>query len=435
MGLAAAGTAGLQAAYAPDLGPLSANKIWNVSATLRGFYDDNYVTANTPRSSYGFEVSPQIMLAVPLQQTELGLRETYSLTYYQDREQQGQDPLDQANQLDFWVDHAFTERWHGKVLDTFAIGQEPQLLNPNAAPGALPYRVTGDNIANYGTVTLDTDWTRLFSTSLNYHNSFYDYRNSGTTTTQLFDYTFGLPGGVGPSLSGLLDRIEQTISLDLQWHLAPETMAIFGGQFEQVSYIGNEPIAYTPFIPGGFYYSNNRDNRQYTGYVGAQHSFLPNLSVVVKAGATYTDPYNDPLGSTAVSPYGILSIIYTYLPGCYVQLGLNESQNATDVVAPDPTTGKITQYQQSTYVYGSINHQITAKLLGTLIGSWQYSTFKEGAYANDADSFYSIGLNFSYTFTPHFSAEAGYNFDDLSSDIPQRGYTRNRVYVGVTAAY
>ena len=59
-----------------------------------------------------------------------------------------------------------------------------------------------------------------------------------------------------------------------------------------------------------------------------------------------------------------------------------KSQNATDVVAPDPTTGKVTQDQESTYVYGSINHQITPKLLGTLIGSWQYSTFQEGAYAN-----------------------------------------------------
>jgi hypothetical protein len=436
MGLAAAGTASLQAAYAPDLGPLSANKIWNVSATLRGFYDDNYFTSNTDtRSSYGFEISPQLMLAVPLQQTELGLRNTYSMTYYQDRNSEGQSPIDQSDQLDLWVDHAFTERWHAKVLDTFVVGQEPQLLNPNAAPGSLPFRVSGDNIANNGTVTLNTDWTRLFSTSLNYHNSFYDYRNSGETVADLLAFYGGVPGASGPSLSGLLDRIEQTVWLDLQWHLSPETIGLFGSQVEFVNYTGSEPIAFSPVLPGNIYYSNNRDNRQYTGYVGVQHGFLPNLSVLAKAGVTYTDPYNDPLGSGSFSPYGVLSIIYTYLPGSYVQLGLNESQNATDVVTPDPTTGKITQYQQSTYVYGSINHLITPKLLGTLIGSWQYSTFKGGAFNNHPDSFYSLGLNFSYTFTPHLSADAGYNFDDLESDISGRGYTRNRVYIGVTAAY
>ncbi len=184
MGLAAVGTAGLHAAYAPDLGALSDTKLWSVSATLRGFYDDNYDTANSglnPRGSYGFEVSPQLMLAVPLQQTELGLRDTYSMQYYQEREELNQNPIDQSDQLDLWVDHAFTERWQAKVMDTFVVGQEPQLLTPNGSAESLPARVEGDNIVNTGTITLNTDWTRQFSTSLNYLNSFYDYRNSGAT--------------------------------------------------------------------------------------------------------------------------------------------------------------------------------------------------------------------------------------------------------------
>ena len=449
MGLAAVGTAGLHAAYAPDLGALSDTKLWSVSATLRGFYDDNYDTANSglnPRGSYGFEVSPQIMLAVPLQQTELGLRDTYSMQYYQERESLGQNPIDQSDQLDLWVDHAFTERWQAKVMDTFVVGQEPQLLTPNGLPESLPVRVEGDNIVNTGTITLNTDWTRQFSTSLNYLNSFYDYRNSGENPEEIFDNYFGIlyngSPAPGASLAGTLNRVEQTISLDLQWHLTPETMAFFGGSFELVNYTGNEPIAFNeagyllgPQYGPAIYYSSDRDSRAYTGYVGFQHNFLPNLNVSAKAGASYTEDYNDPLSSGSVTPYAVLSVIYTYLPGSYVEIGLNQSQNATDVVAPDPTTGKVTQNQESTYVYGSINHQITPKLLGTLIGSWQYSTFQEGAYANDSESYYSLGLNFSYTFTPHFSADAGYNFDDIQSNIGLRGYTRNRVYIGLTASY
>ena len=446
MGLAAVGTAGLHAAYAPDLGALSDTKLWSVSATLRGFYDDNYDTANSglnPRGSYGFEVSPQLMLAVPLQQTELGLRDTYSMQYYQEREDLNQNPIDQSDQLDLWVDHAFTERWQAKVMDTFVVGQEPQLLTPNGSPQSLPVRVEGDNIVNTGTITLNTDWTRQFSTSLNYLNSFYDYRNSGATIADVVPVGPPLFGtGYGASLAGLLNRIEQTISLDLQWHLTPETMAFFGGSFELADYTGNEPIAFNeagyvlgPQYGPAIYYSSDRNSRAYTGYVGFQHNFLPNLNVSAKAGASYTEDYNDPLSSGSVTPYAVLSVIYTYLPGSYVEIGLNQSQNATDVVAPDPTTGKVTQSQESTYVYGSINHQITPKLLGTLIGSWQYSTFQEGAYANTSDSYYSLGLNFSYTFTPHFSADAGYNFDDIQSDIGLRGYTRNRVYIGLTASY
>ena len=437
MGLAAAGTASLQAAYAPDLGPLSATKMWNVSATLRGFYDDNYDTANgglNPRGSYGFEVSPQILLAVPLQQTELGLRNTYAMTYYEERDHLGQDAIDQSDQLDLWVDHAFTERWQAKVLDTFVVAQEPSLLNPNGIT-TLPIRAKGDNIRNTGTVTLNTDWTRLFSTSLNYQNSFYDYQDSGETVTDIVNNYFGVPGAPGASRAGLLNRIDQSVWLDFQWRIARQTIAFFGVQFELVNYTGDEPIAFSPVLPGNIYYSRDRDNRAYTGYVGMQHNLLPNLNVTAKVGATYTDQYNDPLSSGSVTPYAVLSLIYTYNPGSYLQIGLTHERNATDVVTPDPTSGKLTQDQESTVVYGSLNHQITPKLLATLIGSWQYSTFQEGAYADNADSYYTVGLNLAYTFTPHFSAEAGYNFDDIQSDINQRGYTRNRVYIGVTAAY
>ena len=329
MGLAAVGTAGLQAAYAPDLGPMSTTKMWNISATLRGFYDDNYDTANSglnPRGSYGFEVSPQLLLAVPLQQTELGLRNTYAMTYYQEREELSQSPVDQSDQLDLWVDHAFTERWQAKVMDTFVVGQEPQLLTPNSTPTSLPFRVEGDNVVNTGTITLNTDWTRLFSTSLSYQNSFYDYRNSGGTVGD-------------PSLAGLLNRVDQSVSLDFQWKLSPETMAFFGGQFELVNYTGDEPIAFSPLLPSpGVYYSDSRDNRSYSGYVGIQHNFLPNLNVSAKAGVQYTDDYNDPLSSPSVAPYAVVSVIYTYLPGSYAQIEFNQVRNATDIPTVNVST-------------------------------------------------------------------------------------------------
>src|SRR6202142_3655029 len=169
VGLIAAGTASLQAAYAPDLGPLETSKMWSVSGTLRGFYDSNYQTSQTSKGSAGFEVSPQLELNVPLQQTELGLRYTYGMYYYQDRQNLGQNPIDQSHQVDVWIDHAFTERWQGKVMDTFVIGQEPELIDPNTS---FPKRTDGNNIRNTGTVDLNTTWTRLFSTKLAYENTY-----------------------------------------------------------------------------------------------------------------------------------------------------------------------------------------------------------------------------------------------------------------------
>jgi len=431
MGLAVAGTASIHAAYAPDLGPLSSTKIWNVSATLRGFYDDNYSTANTannPRGSYGFEVSPQLMLAVPLQQTELGLRGSYALTYYQERQDLGQNPIDQSGQVDLWVDHAFTERWQAKVMDTFVVSTEPELSS--TVPTAFPFRVEENYIYNTANITLNTDWTRLFSTSLNYENTVYYYQNSGATIADV------QPGGKGASLAGLLNRVHQAISLDLKWLVASETIFLIGSSFDWVNYTGNEPIASNPSgIGPAIYYSDNRNARGYTGYVGAQHNFLPNLNVSVKAGATYADSYNDPNSSPSVSPYADMSAVYTYNPGCYVQLGFVSGLNATDISQVNASNGKLTLYQESSVLSASINHLITPKLLGSLIGTWQFSTYYEGAYNDQMDNYYTLGLNLSYTFNPHFSAEMGYNYDTVGSNINQRGYDRNRVYLGVTAAY
>src|SRR5215469_15369351 len=97
--LAAIGALTLHAdEYAPDFTALNATKPWTVSGTLRGFYDDNFATAPNGHKdgSAGFEFSPQASLIMPLQQTELGLRYTYGLAYYEKRASQGSNPIDQS---------------------------------------------------------------------------------------------------------------------------------------------------------------------------------------------------------------------------------------------------------------------------------------------------------------------------------------------------
>jgi hypothetical protein len=424
LGLIAAGTASLQGAYAPDWNSTEAS-MWRVSGTLRGFYDDNYQTAssNAKKGSFGFEFSPQLEFNVPLQQTEVGVRYTYGLYYYQEREDLNQNPIDQSHQFDLWVDHAFTERWQARVQDSFVMGQEPELIDPNTS---VATRTEGNNIRNTGTLTLNTTWTRLFSTQLGYQNTFYDYQNSGGNYAD-------------PSLAGTLNRIEQSVWLNLQWLVRPETMFLVGGNFGLVNYTADEQIAWSSplaVITGNpYYYSQDRDNRSYIGYLGFQHAFLPNLSLNAQGGFQYTDSYNDPLSSPSWSPYAVMSATYTYAPGSYAQIGFTESQNATDVVAPDPTSGRITQNQESSTLYASINHKLTPKLLGSVIGRWQHSIFNEGLYNNQATDYYNLGVNLSYSFNQHFSADAGYNLDNYASQVPGYSYTRNRVYLGVTAAY
>jgi hypothetical protein len=452
LGLAAAGTAGLHAAYAPDGGDTS--KDWSMAASFRGFYDDNYTTAHTGKQgSLGFEVNPSFNLNLPLQQTEIGLRYNYGLYYYQKRESDGQNPIDQTHQLDLWLDHAFTPRWETRLEDTVTVAQDPALT---AVGTAVAQRVEGNNLANTMKASLHTDWTREFSTELSYANSFYDYENSGATPANGGTfipnfpmsgenyYISGSPDSVNPSYSGLLDRVEQNISLDLQWHISQTTTALIGYQFGLVNFTGNELIAYSyttysasPYIIGPTtpLYSNSRDNLSHYGYVGAQHKFLENLTGSIRAGVQYTTYYNDPSSTSSLGPYGDASLIYTYASGSYAQLGVSESRNATETVQVN-SAGQITQDQESTVVYGSINHSLTPKLMASLVGHFQHSIYHDGQFNNQSSDFYNLGLNLSYNFNRHFSADVGYNFDYYTTAAAlQQNYTRNRIYLGVTATY
>lgn len=459
LGLAAAGSASLHAAYAPDSADNS--KIWSLSGTLRGFYDDNYTTQSKKHGSFGFEASPSFSLNMPMQQTEIGLRYTYGLYYYQTRERNHQNPIDQTHQFDLWLDHAFSPRWEGRIEDTTTVAQEPSLLTPGAAGTAQ--RINGNNIVNTFTGGLHTDWTREFSTALSYKNAFYDYQNSGWTVANatgtpatLFSpvplpgYTYvnvsgypagyynGSPASVNTSYAGLLNRVEQTIGLELQWHITEVTTASVGYDFGLVNFTGKELIAYSQPFPYTAtpkpLYSNVRDNLSHSGYVGIKHNFLDNLVGSLKAGAQYTTYYNDPSSTSSWGPEGDASLIYTYASGSYAQLGVTESRNATDTVTVN-SNGQITQDQESTVLYGSITHPLTPKLMGSLVGQYQYSTFHNGQFNSRSAQFYNAGLNLTYAFNRHLSSELGYNFDWYTTPVPGQDYTRNRVYLGVTATY
>lgn len=419
VGLVAAGTAGLQAAYAPDQNSTDASRMWSVSGTLRGFYDNNYTTANSPAGSGGFEVSPQVSINVPLQQTEFGMRFVYGMYYYQARANENENPVDQTFQSDLWLDHAFSERWQTRVEDSFLYSQNPQLNTGGAVSN--PFRTSQSYIANNGAVTLHTDWTREFSTSIYYHSAFYQYEENGGNA-------------FNPSLAGELNRLGNTAGIDFQWHQSPTTTYFIGGNFSQMDYTGNEQIGFDP-ISGKIYNSDSRNSRSEAIYVGTTRSFTPNLVLSGRVGAQYSDYYNDARQGSQWNPYGHSALTYTYQPGCFAEIGVTETMNSTDEVSVSSKNGSITVSQQSTIIYGSINHKITPKLTGSLIGQMQFSSFNGGQYDGDVDKLYTAGINFSYAFNRHFSAEIGNNFNDLLSQVPGRSYTQNEVYAGVTATY
>jgi Putative beta-barrel porin 2 len=436
VGLVAAGAAGIPSLFAQDAQSAATPKMWNVSASLRGFYDDNYTVSHDKKGSFGVEVSPSVSANVDLKQTDIGVRYTFGAYYYQQRQDEGLDAFDYTHTVDLWLDHSFTERWKLNLTDSFVSAQDPALVN-----GGSTFRVNGDNIANRASVKLDTQWTRQFSTEAHYGNDFYDYSDLGANNA------------ANPSEAALLNRIEQSAGIDLQWTINPETMVYIGYQYSWVRYQENQEIASPVTVlanglvvspqlllppPGARqvkYLSNSRDYDSHYGYAGISHEFSPNLKAQVRAGASYTDNYNDPISpSTSWTPYADISATYTYIPGSYVQAGFTQDINATDVTTPG-ANGHLTQYQQTSAFYFDINHRITPKLNATFIGHYQYSSYEQGAYSSTGDSTVSAGISLSYAINRHFSADAGYNFSELLSDIAGRDNARNNVYIGLSANY
>ena len=431
---AAIGAVSVHAAtYGPDITAMDASKIWSVSGSLRGFYDSNYQTSHVAQGSWGFEVSPSLSLLVPLQQTELGLRYTYGLYYYTYRASHNQNPIDQSHEADLWIDHAFTERLEGRIQDTFVYSQEPS-LSVTASP--LPYRTDQNSLQNLGTVSSHMEWTGLFSTDLSYQNTLVQYANSGTTELGL------LAGTQQPSLAGYLNTLGQSISLHLNYQYTPDLSFLVGYQFGIVKYTANEPIGLIKIhgvFTGRFYNSSNLNNYSNYGYVGGNYEILGNLQALAYAGIQYVSNDNLPSGTSqdesSLEPYANVAITYTYLPGDYIQAGFTQSTSTSDTPDPDVTTGSLTTYQETSVLYASINHQITPFLLGSVVARWQDGSYHGGASDGTSQKWYSLGVDLSYQFNEHLSADLGYSFDYVTAAAGLESYNRSRVYLGATAAF
>jgi hypothetical protein len=425
----AVGTASVQGAL-PGF-PSDAPKPWSVEASLRGFYDDNVNTLPSndaaKRGTFGFEVNPAVILAWSLEQTTIALNYMYTARWYDRKPVGNSDHWDQTHTFNGTLNHSFSERYKILVKDSFVIGQEPDILRAGGEGLATLQRIPGNNIRNYGTLEFNGQITPLFGVTVGYANAFYDYKDEGAS--------FDDAGEVVPSRSGALDRIEHTLYLDTLWRVMPQTQGIFGYQYRQINYTGGEMIGeLVTDDPSTLVFSKDRDSRQHYAYVGLNHSFRPDLTASVRGGARHVEYYNDPSGTgSSWGPYALASLRWTYLPESYLEAGVSHDLNATDVIGL--TGNSFTTDEESTVVYLSLRHKITPKLSGNLNAQFQDSTFRGGSVDNASERYYLVGLSAEYRFAPNLSAEAGYSYDRVDSDISFRSFDRNRVYIGIKASY
>jgi Putative beta-barrel porin 2 len=402
-GLVAVGTASLHAAADDGYGLTrqEASKPWSISASLRGFYDDNFLAApkKFEEDSWGMEFSPAFALNFPMETSYLHLGYIYSLRYYFDRDDEN---ADHSHDFNLKAEHRFSERYRVELADSFVFAQEPEVVDETTQ---TQFRTDSDVFRNRATINFIAQLTELWSLLAGYQNLWYDYSQDGAF-----------------SRSALLDRMEHLFRLDARWQAKEHLIGLIGYQYGVNDYTSKDLI--TSVARG-----DDRDNTAHYVYVGANYSFSSQLNAEARLGVRYTD-YD--AGDTETSPYADVAGTYTYLPGSYVQLGVRHDRNATDIAGVGTD---ITQDQESTTVSGSLNHRITPHLNGRLEAHYQRGVFNGGPDDGDVDNFFLAGVNLEYRINNNWSAETGYNFDRLDSDATNRSFTRNRVYVGVRASY
>src|ERR1041385_7409800 len=191
VGLVALGASGIQTTSAQVMGTPDNSKPWSVSATLRGFYDDNTATlpdstTGIKKESFGYQIEPAAALIWSAEQTSVNLGFLYSLKYYENRPPGSADHIDQAFTFNAGLTHDFNERFKVRVNDSFVIGQEPDLLRAGNVFSTFQ-RVSGDNIRNYGSLGGDAQITPKFGIGAGYDNAYYDDKNSGESLTPSLD--------------------------------------------------------------------------------------------------------------------------------------------------------------------------------------------------------------------------------------------------------
>jgi hypothetical protein len=432
VGLVALSASGVQAALDPGT-TADTSKPWSVSATLRGFYDDNVqcVPDNTTlsgasRGSPGYEISPMIMVNLPLEQTTLTLGYVYSFKYYENKPYGSADYYDQSHDFNVSLSHYFSERYQINVRDSFVIGQEPDLLRAGNTYTTFQ-RISGNNLRNYGSINFEAQITPKLGAELGYANTFWSFADDKIQQVSS-------DGSFYASRAGLMDDLDHMIHLDGRWQIQPQTIGILGYQLRIVDYTAGQPIGGNLLTPSSLIMSDIRDSTMHYGYLGVDHNFSPDLTGSARVGARY-NTYPNQSSQDDVSPYGQASLKYTYGPESYVQGGLSYDYSQSDMFSYTSGADNVTLNGQAGSVFAVLRHRITPKLYGGLTAQFQDTTYYGGTYNNKNDLYYLLGLNVEYRFTHNFSAQAGYNYDYVDSNIPGRSYDRNRVYVGVTANY
>ncbi len=439
VGIIALGSSVLHALETGALNAQQSKKAWSVSASLRGFYDDNFNSQpnGSKQSSTGVEIRPTVDFGVAGDQSSFNVGYDFTARYFEKAVNGSSDHSDFTHQFNADATHAVSERVKLNASESFVVGQEPDLQR-----GTIdnPQRISGDNVRNYASVGANIQATSLVGFGVSYNNTLVDYEDDFSIISPNTNPTNII------SQSALLDRIEHSVNLDSRWTISPQTVGILGVSFSRTEftrenefidsrYVGTNTVPFATNLVQTT--SSSRDSRSFVLKGGFEHEFSSQLSGLFLIGGQRTEYPNKANSEAKWTPWVQTSLDYQYQERTKLSVGFSHQRGATDVVAAqaNATTVDFVLDSKVSSFYATLSHEITAHLTGSASARYQSSTYNGGSVNGQKENFLLLGLGLAYEFNPNFEGNIGYNFDDLSSDAAGRNYTRNKFYVGVTAKY
>lgn len=372
------------------------DKPWTASAALRGFYDDNIFTGNEANldalgnvidnkiGSWGFDVSPSLTYGRTIDNTSFDLGYTYLARWFDNRPGSS---WDQNHNASVRLQHIFSPRSKVSVSDVFVAAQDPGQFAPLSGQ---VLRAEGNNINNSAAAEFGFALSEQFDATVSYRNNYFDYDNIAFQTA--------------------LNRTEHLPTIDLSYLMTAATSLGVGYQYGIYDY---------ELSP--------RDFDSHIVYVGIRHNFTQNFYGSLNVGAQVAD-YD--LGGSETSPYLDGKLVYQYTAASDITFNVRHTLNATDVL--------LANNQETTLFRLAWGHAFTAKIKANVVGQFQNSDFN-GGITSANETFWTMGTTLMYAFTPHVSFDVSYYHDNLNSDRAalgfERGYTRNRIFMGVRAAF
>jgi hypothetical protein len=388
-----------------------------ISASVRAGYDDNITTSHSDQQESGFtNGSVALTYDFGSPRTQLSLQVGGGVTaYWNDVDQDiaGDSIFDQNVDYNayagFSLKHKFTPRLSLLVTTYLTYQTEPDFT---LAMGLN--RRSGNFFYTQDKFTLVYLWTPRFSTASS--------------------YTFGSIWYDDNNIGFFEDRFENTFGTEYRFLLWPTTTLVLETRTMFVNYdhdgdpSGPTVLVFNP-VPHFFTPRLERDSVTYFFLGGFDHNFNARLSLSVRGGAEYRD-YEDSAedAQDQTSPYFEGTLNYALGQNTSVAWTLRYSIEEPDVLL-NPS--------RDTFRTGvQVRHKFTPRISANAAAYYQHDDYDgvnvPGRFSPSfmEDSF-DAAVSARYGVNRWFGIEVGYNHTEVWSDIPDREYSRNRVWGGL----